>query len=444
MKDNVKFKINLKILIMVICIISFFTIGITCVTNKFIIDKEVCETPVLIRYDKKGEIREIIEVTSEEDLNFLNIWIDLLKDDWIDEDLKNINIKKDIVIKYNNFIEIYIQLDQEEYCYYINKEKNISSVFEMYEDQYAWIENKIGGFKKEGNISGINYKIYDDYNQGTYDYTKRGYYIDMLNQPMSPTWYVITSGERPEQSYTQIKDIKIDKEKNVEIIVKEYIGHPSYPDVIGYPIPKIYPACCIEFPYESAQNIKSITIKNTEGEVFQNNSNIENEEWKKINLKNCKYYEDCNLKIDLDGDTQEENVEIKSSGKYIIINGKEYIVNKRANDENEDNKDDNLIHVLDNHCNVNQYYIIDMNNDNIMEIIHRTYSNMISPITSYYTIYNLYNYELVQIGEMSFMGNIPNNVYVKDNTIKFKYWPYESPDDYREEIVLDLQLNYLD
>ena len=239
-------------------------------------------------------------------------------------------------------------------------------------------------------------------------------------------------------------DIKIDKEKNVEIIVKEYIGHPSYPDVIGYPIPKIYPACCIEFPYESAQNIKSITIKNTEGEVFQNNSNIENEEWKKINLKNCKYYEDCNLKIDLDGDTQEENVEIKSSGKYIIINGKEYIVNKRANDENEDNKDDNLIHVLDNHCNVNQYYIIDMNNDNIMEIIHRTYSNMISPITSYYTIYNLYNYELVQIGEMSFMGNIPNNVYVKDNTIKFKYWPYESPDDYREEIVLDLQLNYLD
>mgnify|MGYP003309864345 CR=1 FL=1 len=93
----------------------------------------------------------------------------------------------------------------------------------------------------------------------------------MLNQPMSPTWYVITSGERPEQSYIQIKDIKIDKEKNVEIIVKEYIGHPIYPDVIGYQIPKIYPACCIEFPYESARNIKSITIKNTEGEVFQNN-----------------------------------------------------------------------------------------------------------------------------------------------------------------------------
>lgn len=271
MKDNVKSKINLKILIMVICIISFFIIVITCVTNKFIIDKEVCKIPTIIRYDEKGEIREKIEVTSDEDLNILDTWIDLLNDDWIDENLKNINIKKDIVIKYNNFIEIYIQLDQEEYCYYINKEKNILSVFEMYEDQYAWIENKIGGFKKEGNISGVDYKIYDDYNQGTYDYTKRGYYIDMLNQPMSPTWYVITSGERPEQSYTQIKDIKIDKEKNVEIIVKEYIGHPIYPDVIGYPISKIYPACCIEFPYESARNIKSITIKNTEGEVFQNN-----------------------------------------------------------------------------------------------------------------------------------------------------------------------------
>lgn len=94
MKDNVKSKINFKILIMVICIISFFIIVITCVTNKFIIDKEVCEIPTIIRYDEKGEIREKIEVTSDEDLNILDTWIDLLNDDWIDENLKNINIKK--------------------------------------------------------------------------------------------------------------------------------------------------------------------------------------------------------------------------------------------------------------------------------------------------------------------------------------------------------------
>jgi hypothetical protein len=91
----------------------------------------------------------------------------------------------------------------------------------------------------------------------------------MLKQPDSPVWYVITSGERPEQSYILIQDIKVDDEKNVEIIVKEYIGTPAYPDVIGYPIPKIYPACCIEFSNSSAQLIKSISIRNTEGEIFE-------------------------------------------------------------------------------------------------------------------------------------------------------------------------------
>lgn len=151
------------------------------------------------------------------------------------------------------------------------------------------------------------------------------------------------------------------------------------------------------------------------------------EEWKKINLENCKFYSDCNIKIDLNGDKQEETIDIKSSGKFIIINGKEYNVNKR----------------VDKNCNINQYYICDLNNDNIMEIIHRTFSNIISPITSYYTIYNFYNNELYEIGEKSFIGNIPDEIHVKNNTIKFEYWPYESPQNYTEEIVIDLQLNYL-
>ena len=75
-----------------------------------------------------------------------------------------------------------------------------------------------------------------------------------------------------------------------------------------------------------------------------------------------------------------------------------------------------------------------------MEIIHRTYSHLISPITSYYTIYNYHNDEMYQIGEMSFIGNIPNEIYVKNNRLKFEYWPYESPKNYKEEIRLDLQI----
>ena len=55
--------------------------------------------------------------------------------------------------------------------------------------------------------------------------------------------------------------------------------------------------------------------------------------WKKINIGNSEYYNDCNINIDLDGDSQKENIDIKSSGKHIIINGKKYVVNKRASNE---------------------------------------------------------------------------------------------------------------
>lgn len=292
MEDKKQIKISLKTAIIIICIIIILIIGIIAIV-KFNTKKDKMDNPTsppdepitgqpleekqslpsITIYDENGTRIKTIEINSDDDLKKLNTWIDLcdffLEDEGTDKDLKNISIRRDIAIKYNDSIEIYIQLGQEKYCYYVNKEKNISFVSDMFDDQYAWIEEKIGGLNKEGNISGISYKIYDDYNQGGYDYSKRGYYWDMFKQPDSPKWYVITSGERPEQSYIIIQDIKIDIEKNVEVIVKEHIGTPIYPDVIGYKIPKIYPACCIEFLHDSAESIKSISIKNTEGEVFE-------------------------------------------------------------------------------------------------------------------------------------------------------------------------------
>ena len=79
----------------------------------------------------------------------------------------------------------------------------------MFDEQYRWVEEKIGGIEKEGEKSKISYKIYDNYNQEGYDYTKRGYYFNNLKQADSPVCYVITSGERPEQSYIIIQDINI-------------------------------------------------------------------------------------------------------------------------------------------------------------------------------------------------------------------------------------------
>lgn len=381
------------------------------------------------------------------------------------------------------------------------------------------------------NVS-MTYEIYDDWEQGTYDYTQRGYYISTDNQPNAPYYYIIAMGEQPTGGYSiSIIDVKIDNEKNVEVIVKE--NKPKLDDIVTQAF--TYPVCCLKL--DSFPN--SIVIKNTEGEIFeelQSNLNIEKfnkesiigvwypndiivqgeeggrtlssyfgmniseknhfefyedntyikllgdldekgtyeiidnkvymtsdsgniticefsidekdvkilteqdsnlmiyylkkeEEWKKISLKDCAFYDDENLKIDLDGDEQDENINIKSTGKFIVINDKEYVVNKKVT-----NRD----------YTTNQYHICDLNNDNIMEIIHRTFSYITSPITSYYTIYNYYNNKLYEVGKMSFVGNIPNDIYVRDNTIKFEYWPYESPPDYSEEIKIDLQLNYLD
>ena len=38
------------------------------------------------------------------------------------------------------------------------------------------------------------------------------------------------------------------------------------------------------------------------------------------------------------------------------------------------------------------------------------------------------------------IGNIPNEIYVRKNKIKFEYWPYESPRDYTKEVIYELDV----
>jgi len=120
------------------------------------------------------------------------------------------------------------------------------------------------GFKKfatEGTISGISYTIHDDYNQGNYDYSKRGYYVDTLNQPNAPYYFIITMGEKNTGGYSIfITDIKIDKEKNVEVIVKETEPKPGSIVTMAF----TYPACCLELNVP----VNNIKIINTDGEIF--------------------------------------------------------------------------------------------------------------------------------------------------------------------------------
>lgn len=119
----------------------------------------------------------------------------------------------------------------------------------------------------EENASNIKYIIHDNYHQGTFDYSKRGYYVDTLNQPNAPYYYIITMGEQDTGGFSiSIIDVKIDNEKNVEVIVKENKPRPD--DMVTLALTR--PACCLELS-ESANSIK---IKNTEGQEFEEIKNI--------------------------------------------------------------------------------------------------------------------------------------------------------------------------
>lgn len=176
-----------------------------------------------------------------------------------------------------------------------------------------------------------------------------------------------------------------------------------------------------------------ILISNCYGGI-NNKIDINSNEWKKVNLGEL-YTETCSINLDLDGDNLKEEIELKESGKYIFINSTEYIVNKYVKDKSNDNSS-----MFYNDYNENQYYIVDLNSDGILEIIHRTYQKGISPSTNKYTIYNFKNNDLKEIGSISIIGTIPDELYVKENTIKFEYWPSESPEDTIKEVICKLNI----
>lgn len=158
--------------------------------------------------------------------------------------------------------------------------------------------------------------------------------------------------------------------------------------------------------------------------LFLSNYRIKND-WKKVNIKNNCYYETTVLKIDLDGDNLKEEINLKMSENYISINDIDYSLNNYSENQN---------------FTANQYCIVDLNEDGLLDIIYKTSSMMILPATNKYTIYNFNNNNLKEIGNISIIGNMPDEIYVKGNIIKFDYWPSGSPRDYTEKIEYELKV----
>jgi len=111
-----------------------------------------------------------------------------------------------------------------------------------------------------GTLNGITYNLKPEYTRGN-NQRERGYYIDTLNQPNAPYWYIICSGERSTGGYSiNISNIEIDEKQNCKVTVRE--TSPSAGEVVTQAL--TYPTCILEL----SKAPTSITIQNEQGELF--------------------------------------------------------------------------------------------------------------------------------------------------------------------------------
>lgn len=157
--------------------------------------------------------------------------------------------------------------------------------------------------------------------------------------------------------------------------------------------------------------------------------------WHTVNIYNHEYSEGI-IYLDLDNDKSEDKIDLKSTGRLIAINDKDYTVN-----EYYDEKNNHTTYFGDTYrCYYdNSYNILDLNNDGYLEIIHATSNHdCASPSSVEYTLFNYKDDSLYKIGNISIIGSIPETSYVKGNTLKFKYIPSESNMIETETVTLDL------
>ena len=118
----------------------------------------------------------------------------------------------------------------------------------------------VTGCNKTKLVKGTDYFIRGEFTGQYLDVTKRGYYIDSLNEPNAPYYYIICMGEKNTGGYyLEVKEVNIVDGKT-EIIVEEVT--PSEGDMVTMAF--TYPTIIVEFPKYQ----ENIVIKNTKGELF--------------------------------------------------------------------------------------------------------------------------------------------------------------------------------
>lgn len=141
--------------------------------------------------------------------------------------------------------------------------------------------------KKENVTNKLTYEIINKSSEYLDKYSERGYYIDTLNEPNAPYFYIISAGQKSSGGYSiKITDVDIDENNNVNVTVKE--STPPMGTVTTMAL--TYPIC--ELKLSGYPN--SITIKDINGNEYkeikqEENNNVINkiyEELEQINSLN--------------------------------------------------------------------------------------------------------------------------------------------------------------
>lgn len=197
----------------------------------------------------ESEIYKEIEMTDEDKNKIKELWNNQEKNiEYID---LSILFGKRLVIEEDSF------------------DISLSNPYVYYKDGYVRLDDGIIEILKnyitDGSADiefGLKYTINNDMDSMDSKYSDRGVYYATFNKPNSPHYYTIASGTKGSSGYSiAIDKVNIDKDGNVEILVKE---ESLKEGEIGMTV-LTYPVCQIEFNMLP----KSIVVKDEKGEEFK-------------------------------------------------------------------------------------------------------------------------------------------------------------------------------
>lgn len=177
-----------------------------------------------------------------------------IKELWDKQEKKIEDIELAIVPKYMLIIDdLFMELDSD-------------MKYVSYKDGYVALSQELvrilRKYIEEENTSEIEYIIHNDMEDYQPIYNERGVSYDTLKMPNSPHYYNIASGMKRSGGYhISIEKVNIDKEGNVEVLVKE--SGPEEGASVTMAI--TYPVCQIEFKTKPNR----IVVKNEQGEIFK-------------------------------------------------------------------------------------------------------------------------------------------------------------------------------